>query len=119
MQESRQQERRRSRRIRIGQPLMVRPSDPQDAYFEETAITRNVSREGIYFFSKNEIYRAGMRLFISLPSPSPSEPQDHEYIGQVARIEKLPDGSRGIAVQLLTSVSTHSAHSSTALKHTY
>ena len=119
MIENKQQERRRSRRIRIGQPLMVRPSDPQDAHFEETATTRNVSRDGIYFFSKNERYREGMRLFITLPYHSPSEPQDHEYIGQVARIERLPDGSRGIAIQLLTSVNANSTHSPTALKHTY
>jgi hypothetical protein len=104
MHELRQQERRRSRRIRIGQPLKVRPSDPRDPHFEETATTKNVSRDGIYFLSKNLVFYEGMRLFISLPYHSPKDPLDQEYIGQVARIENLPEGQRGIAVQLLSSM---------------
>jgi hypothetical protein len=104
MQAIKQQERRRSRRIRIGQPLKVRPSDPRDPHFEETSTTKNVSRDGIYFLSKNLIFYVGMRLFISLPFHIPKDPLDNEYIGQVARIEKLTDGNRGIAVQLLTTV---------------
>jgi hypothetical protein len=104
MQEIRQQERRRSRRIRIGQPLKVRPSDPRDAHFEETNTTKNVSRDGIYFLSKNKSFYEGMRLFITLPFHFPIDPLDQEYIGQVTRIENLPDGNRGIAVQLLSSV---------------
>jgi len=56
MQEIRQQERRRSRCVRIGQPLKVHPSDPRDAHFEETSKTRNVSRDGIYFLSKNKSF---------------------------------------------------------------
>ncbi len=104
MHEIKQTERRRSRRIRIGQPLKLRPSDPRDPHFEENATTKNVSREGIYFISKNLMFYEGMRLFISLPYHSPKDPLDQEYIGQVARIEKLPDGTRGIAVQLLTTV---------------
>ena len=43
-----------------------------------------------------------MRLFVTLPFHSPSDPLDQEYIGQVTRIEDLPDGNRGIAVQLLS-----------------
>jgi PilZ domain len=109
MQEMKQQERRRSRRIRIGQPLKVSPSDPHDAHFEETATTKNVSRDGIYFLSKNETYREGMRLFVTLPYHFPTEPHDLEYLGQVARIENLPDGNRGIAVQLLSTINTKSS----------
>jgi hypothetical protein len=109
MQEVRQQERRRSRRIRIGQPLKVSPSDPHDAHFEETATTKNVSRDGIYFLSKNEAYHEGMRLFVTLPYHFPSAPHDLEYLGQVARIENLPDGYRGIAVQLLSTINTKSS----------
>ena len=104
MKEIKPQERRRSRRIRIGQSLKVRPSDPVDAHFEETSTTRNVSRDGIYFLSKNKGFYEGMRLFITLPFHFPSDPLDHEYIGQVTRIENLPAGNRGIAVQLLSAV---------------
>ena len=104
MQEIRQIERRRNRRIHVGQPLKVRPSDPRDAHFEEISTTKNVSRDGLYFLSKNKSYYEGMRLFITLPFHRPSDPLDKEYIGQVARIENLTDGKRGIAVQLISSV---------------
>ena len=104
MQSIKQQERRRSRRIRIGQPLKVRPSEPRDPHFEEISTTKNVSRDGIYFHSKNKGFYEGMRLFITVPFHLPGDPLDQEYIGQVARIENLPDGNRGIAIQLLSSL---------------
>jgi hypothetical protein len=104
MQEIKQQERRRSRRIRIGQPLKVRPSEPRDPHFEEISTTKNVSRDGIYFLSTNKGFYEGMRLFITVPFHDPGDPLDQEYIGQVVRIVNLPDGNRGIGVQLLTSV---------------
>jgi hypothetical protein len=119
MLDIKQTERRRSRRIRIGQPLKVRPSDPHDAHFEETATTKNVSRDGIYFLSKNKTFHEGMRLFVTLPYHFPSDPHDLEYLGQVARIENLPEGNRGIAVQLLSLINTNSALSSSTLKQSY
>jgi hypothetical protein len=97
-------ERRRNRRIRLGQPFKVRPSDPRDAHFEEISTTKNVSRDGLYFLSKNKAFYEGMRLFITLPFHRPIDPLDQEYIGQVTRIENLPDANRGIAVQLISSV---------------
>jgi hypothetical protein len=45
-----------------------------------------------------------MRLFITVPFHLPSDPLDQEYVAQVTRIENLPDGNRGIAIQLLSSV---------------
>ncbi len=119
MQQIRPQERRRSRRIHIGQPLKVRPTDPHDVPFEETATTKNVSRDGIYFLSKNKTYRAGMRVFVTLPYHFPRDPHDVEYLGQVARIEVLPDGNLGIGIQLLSSINASSAPSSAALKQSY
>jgi len=49
------QDKRRSRRIRIGQPLKIRASDPKDAV-EELGTTKNVGREGIYFVSAIATY---------------------------------------------------------------
>jgi hypothetical protein len=98
------QEKRRSRRIRIGQPLMIRASDPRDAQIVETNMTRNVSRDGIYFISEIASYYEGMRLYVNVPHHSPRGLQDREYLGQVARIEKLADGKWGVAVQFLLEV---------------
>lgn len=96
------QERRKSRRIRIGQPLRIRPSDPKDAYFEDSNTTKNVSKDGIYFVTRISAYYEGMRLFVIVPHHAPKEPQDKEYLGQVVRVDPLPEGQRGIAVQFLT-----------------
>lgn len=109
MESLRAQERRRSRRIRIGQSLKVRPSDPRDQHFEEVNVTKNVSRDGIYFISKIESYYEGMRLFVTVPYHVPSDPLDQEYLGQVARVERLEDRQWGIAVQMLTSLSKQAA----------
>ena len=104
MQDIRQQDRRRSRRIKIGQPLKLRPSDPRGEPFEDIGTTRNVSRDGFYFLTQNKSYNEGMRLFVTLPYHSPADLRDHEYLGQVIRVELLDDGQWGVAVQLLSSV---------------
>jgi len=96
------QERRRSRRIRIGQPVKIRPSDPKDKYFDESNTTKNVSREGIYYVSRISTYYEGMRLFVVVPFHSPREKEDREYLGQVSRVEPLGEGQWGIAVQFLS-----------------
>jgi hypothetical protein len=102
MPPERSPERRRSRRIKIGQPLKIRPSDPNDEQFEENNVTANVSRDGIYFVSRNNVYREGARLRVAVPHHFPHEPQDREYLGQVVRVDTLPASRWGIAVQLLS-----------------
>ena len=97
-------ERRRSRRVKIGQPIKVRPSDPKDDHFEELSKTRNASRTGVYFVTKRESYYPGMRLFVTAPYYSPTDPTNCEYIAQVVRVENLGDGQYGVAAQLLSTV---------------
>lgn len=102
------QEKRRSRRIRIGQPLNIRASDPKDDHISETNTTKNVSREGVYFVSHISSYREGMRLFLTVPYHTPRNPQDREYLAQVVRVEGLSDGQWGVAVQFLSDMSAKS-----------
>ena len=102
MPPEKQTERRRSRRIKIGQPLKIRPSDPKDAYFEDVNVTTNVSRDGIYFVSHIRTYTEGMRLHVAVPHHSPRNEQDREYLGQVVRVDTLHAGRFGVAVQLLS-----------------
>jgi hypothetical protein len=101
------QDKRRSRRIRIGQPLKIRTPDHTETHFEEVNVTRNVSREGIYFISSASIYVEGMRLYVTVPHHEPRSPQDREYLGQVVRTEELADSQYGVAVQFLTEVHPH------------
>lgn len=97
-------DKRRSRRIHIGQPLRIRASDPRDAAVNETNVTKNVSREGIYFVSTIAGYCEGMRLYVTVPHHVPRDPADREYLGQVVRVERLGDGQNGVAVQFLSEV---------------
>ncbi len=89
--------------MRMGQALRVRPSDPKDVPFEEIGTTKNVSRDGVYFATQRENYYLGMRLFVTLPYHSPINPLNHDYLGQVARVDDLGNGQHGVAVRLLSS----------------
>ncbi len=103
MQEIARNYHRRSRRINIGQPVRLIPSLPRGNFLEEIGIASNASREGFYFVTKREHYEEGMRLLVTLPSHSPRERHDREYLAQVVRVELLDDGQRGVAIQLLSS----------------
>jgi hypothetical protein len=103
MNDVRQAERRRNRRVRMAQPMRVCPSDPTDAPFEEIGTTKNVSRDGIYFATKRKDYREGMRVFVTMPYHSPINPLNCEYLGQVSRVDEVGNGQKGIAIRLLMS----------------
>lgn len=94
-------ERRRSRRVKIVKPLRVRPSEPNDDHFEDTPISVNASRDGIYFTTRREGYYKGMRVFVTFPYASPNDPANSEYVGEIIRIDKLSGGKHGIAVRLV------------------
>lgn len=106
---------RRRPRTKIRQSVRVRPSDPKDPNFEEVQQTLNASREGLYFATKRGSYYVGMRLFITFPYSSPTDPINCEYIGEVLRVEQLGNSRYGIAVHLLSTInmvpSTGSVHS--------
>jgi len=103
MHEQSSRERRRTRRVRMKQGLRVRPSNPKDGPFEEIGATSNISQDGVYFVTKHTHYREGMRLFVTVPYHSPMSPQNYEYLGQVARVENLENGQKGVAVRFLPS----------------
>jgi PilZ domain len=104
MQEIAQHYHRRSRRIKLGQPVKLLPSLPRGEFFEEISTTSNISREGFYFLTRREHYQEGMRVLVTLPYHSPRDRSDCDYLGQVVRVELLDDVQRGVAVQLLSSV---------------
>jgi len=100
-------DKRRSRRIRIGQPFRLQMSDANGANVEETNITKNVSREGIFFVTERSIYAEGTRLRVTVPYHEPRDPKDRQYLGQVVRVEALPEGQYGVAIQFLTEIRAH------------
>ena len=91
-------ERRRGRRLKLSRALLARPSDPQ--YTEEVQTTLNSSRDGLYFTTRAKHYHVGMRLSVTL-GYAPTDPCNSASLGEIVRIEKLKDGSFGIAVQIV------------------
>ena len=95
-----QPDKRVGRRAKIARPVRVRPSDPRDDHFEDLPVSVNASKEGIYFTSRRKSYYKGMRVFVTFPFSSPHDPMNCEYVAEVVRVEELPNGKMGVAVQL-------------------
>jgi hypothetical protein len=97
-------DKRRSRRAKIARALRVRPSEPKDDHFEDLPVSINASKEGILFKTRQATYYPGMRVFVTFPYSSPHDPMNCEYVAQVVRVDKLPNGRFGVAVNLLMTV---------------
>ncbi len=97
-------DRRNKRRVKIAQPVRVRPSEPGRTDFDEVSATLNVCRDGIYFPTELDSYYKGMRLFVTFPYSEEPGAINLEYIGEIVRVDKLLHGQHGIAVHLKTSV---------------
>ncbi len=100
---------RRSRRAKIARTLWVRPSEPRDDHFEDLPVSVNASREGIFFTTRKETYYPGMRVFVTFPYSSPHDPMNCEYVAHVVRVEKMPSGKFGVALELLMTVNYSAA----------
>jgi hypothetical protein len=97
-------DKRRSRRAKMARTVRVRPSEPRDEHFEDHPVSVNASKEGIYFTTRRAAYYPGMRVFVTFPYNSAHDPMNCEYVAQVVRVEKLPNGKFGVAVNLLMTV---------------
>jgi len=84
----------------MARPLRVRPSDPRDPHFEDISVSVNASKDGIYFMTKRASYYPGMLLFVTFPFTSAHDPMNCEYVAEVLRVDKLPKGKFGVAVNL-------------------
>jgi hypothetical protein len=94
-------DRRYVRRVKLRQPIKVRPASPKDGEFEDINETENASKRGIYFMTIISRYFVGMRVYVTLPYTSPASPKSREYLGQVIRVEHTTTEKRGVAVQFL------------------
>jgi hypothetical protein len=94
----------------MGQPVRVRPADPKDGQFEEVGTTKDVSQDGVYFVTQRKVYYEGMVLFVMVPYASNARQQNYEYFGQIARIENLGNGQRGVAIRFRRSAAKKSSN---------
>ena len=65
--ENKRSENRSIPRAKVGRKLRIRPSDLDIEHFEEVLVSTNVSKQGIYFQTRLDSYRVGMRLFVTYP----------------------------------------------------
>jgi hypothetical protein len=94
-------ERRGSRRCKITQLMRIRPSDPSRAHFEDLRGTVSMSRSGIYFHTTYTGYEVGMRLFVTMPFSANLSETNREYLAEVVRMDRLPNGMTGIGFKTL------------------
>ena len=107
MDDIRQIEHRRSRRVGMKQALRVRPLDKKDGSFEELGTTKNVSQGGVYFVTAREVYYEGMHLSVMVPY-SATGTQNYEYHGKVTRVDELGNNQRGVAIRFVLSTAMKS-----------
>ena len=93
-------EKRNNPRAKLARKLRVRPSDAYEDDFEEVATSANVSKRGIYFHTELQSYRVALRLFVTYPFTSMSDPMSTEWIAEVVRVDQLPGNKRGVAIHL-------------------
>jgi hypothetical protein len=104
-------ERRRSRRCKITQLMRIRPSDPEQKYFEDLRGTVSASRSGIYFHTTELDYEVGQRLFVTMPYSANPCTISREYLAEVVRIDALQNGMTGVGFITLTEITEQPGYS--------
>ena len=76
--------------------------DPQalDADSERSCITRDFSRDGVYFVADDRGLRENMKLLLRFPERS-AEVQDREYLVEIMRMNALPKDRCGVGARLI------------------
>jgi hypothetical protein len=91
-------ERRATRRLKLAQPVRIRPADPR--YPEEVLATVNFSRRNLYFRTRAQHYYLGMHVEIVFPYRA-GDPFVTTIFGEVARLERLQGTTWGVAIKFL------------------
>jgi hypothetical protein len=110
-------ERRGSRRCKITQVMRIRPSDPEQQYFEDLRGTVSVSRSGIYFHTTELGYEVGQRLFVTMPYSADPCIIGREYLAEVVRKDTLQNGMIGIGFKTLMEMTEQPGYSFDAPDH--
>jgi PilZ domain len=104
-------ERRREPRVQVDRLVYVQAADAERGHFEEVRSMRDLSRSGFYFMTERDSYQPGVQLHVIPAFGS----LNLEYLGEVVRVEKLPEGEFGVAVRLLRVQNMAGANRSQAL----
>jgi hypothetical protein len=94
-------ERRTLERLKISVPVHVRSIHPSEHAILEAATTIDVNRHGLCFSTSRDHYHVGMFLCMTFPYSSPVMVRK-EFVGNVVRVDSLPNGGRSVAVQFIS-----------------
>ena len=83
-------ERRYNERNKLLTRVHIRQLNRQEA--QQAGTTQDLSRDGLYFVVRSQLYSVGMKLLVSLPEAK------SEWTCEVVRTESLPNGGQGVAV---------------------
>jgi len=94
----RSDERRRSPRTDLKQVVRIRPFDPQLP--PEYCTTMNLSPDGLYFTTPAAHYAVGTNVYVT-GDFQPGSPIHKAVAGVIVRVDPLPDGRFGVAIQIV------------------
>jgi hypothetical protein len=98
---------RLQKRAKLNIPTRLRPADPEPGGdFDETLITQNVSKGGLYLGNARQSYCEGMRVLVTFPSVAAEPQMIGEYDGQVVRVDRPDNAPTAVAVKLLAPKTT-------------
>ena len=98
----RRNERRTLERLKISVPVHVRSIDPSEhAILEAARLLSMWNRHGLCFSTSRDHYQVGMSLCLTFPYSSPVTVRK-EFVGNVVRVDSLPNGRRCVAVQFIS-----------------
>jgi hypothetical protein len=95
---------RRRPRVRLSCDVRMRPSLPGQDNFDEILSSENSCRDGFYAATACKHYKRHMRVFVAIPYTTAPGAINRDFVGEILRVDNLPDGRQGIAVQLLDPV---------------
>ena len=104
-------ERRSSRRCKITQVMRIRPSEPEQKYFDDLRSSVSVSRSGIYFHTTELGYDVSQRLFVTVPYSGDPSVIGREYLAEVVRKDALQNGMIGIGFKTLMEITEQPGYS--------
>ncbi len=94
-------ERRKQRRANAKVLVRLRPDDCNDPKFEEVLGTRNASRANLYVVTSSRAYYKLMKLRVTFPYDAALDnAKERGETAEVVRLDHLPNGQTGIAVEL-------------------
>ena len=94
-------DRRRDSRVRLGQVIRIRPAGLQDPI--DITSTLNISPNGLYFATVLEHYYPDMEVRVTRNFRR-DDPTNCEDTGVVVRVDRLRNGTRGIAIRIIRAV---------------